>query len=337
MALVAAAVWYVAFRPHATTLVLTGIVTGDAVIVSPQVGGAITTLDVREGDAVTQGQLLARINPEELKADRQYYAHTAEGASSAVQESEAALRFEEQQTADQTRQAEANVAALEAQQTSAEATLENARTSFERTQKLVQTGSAAQSDLDQARTAFDTARAAVTSVGKQVDAARAAVALAKSNEEQVTVRRSQVAASEHDSAAAAAQRDKADVRLGYTELRAPIAGVVNVRAALPGEVVAAGQPVVTLIDPDALWVRSDVEETYIDRVRLGDHLTVRLPSGETRDGVVFYRGVDAGYATQRDVSRTKRDIKTFELRLRVDNRDRRLAIGMTAYVLLPLP
>jgi hypothetical protein len=51
---------------------------------------------------------------------------------------------------------------------------------------------------------------------------------------------------------------------------------------------------------------------------------------------VFYRGVDAGYATQRDVSRTKRDIKTFELRLRVDNADRRLAVGMTAYVVLPL-
>jgi HlyD family secretion protein len=49
---------------------------------------------------------------------------------------------------------------------------------------------------------------------------------------------------------------------------------------------------------------------------------------------VFYRGADAGFATQRDVSRTKRDIKTFEIRLRVDNRDRRLAVGMTAYVTL---
>ena len=60
-----------------------------------------------------------------------------------------------------------------------------------------------------------------------------------------------------------------------------------------------------------------------------------LKPGEVRKGVVFYRGVDAGYATQRDVSRSKRDIKTFEIRLRVDNRDRRLALGMTAYVLLP--
>ena len=108
------------------------------------------------------------------------------------------------------------------------------------------------------------------------------------------------------------------------------------RAARPGEVVNAGQPIVTLINPDDLWVRADVEETYIDRVRIGDTMTVRLPSGAERPGTVFYRGVDAGFATQRDVSRTKRDIKTFEIRLRVDNRDRALAVGMTAYVLLPL-
>ena len=93
---------------------------------------------------------------------------------------------------------------------------------------------------------------------------------------------------------------------------------------------------VTLVNPDDLWVRADVEESYVERARIGDTLTVRLPSGVERPGVVFYRGVDAAYATQRDVSRTKRDIKTFEVRLRVDNKDRALAVGMTAYVSLPV-
>ena len=66
------------------------------------------------------------------------------------------------------------------------------------------------------------------------------------------------------------------------------------------------------------------------------NITVRLPSGDETTGTVFYRGVDAGFATQRDVSRTKRDIKTFEVRLRVDNTNRRLAVGMTMYVNLPV-
>ncbi len=151
----------------------------------------------------------------------------------------------------------------------------------------------------------------------------------------MALRRSAPQASQHLEAAAEAQSAKAGVRLGYAELHAPIDGVVDVRAARPGEYVNPGQPVVTLVNPDDLWVR-DVEETYIDRVRVGDTLTVRFPSGEERKGAVFYRGVDAAYATQRDVSRTKRDIKTFEQRLRVDNRDRHMALGMTAYVLLPV-
>src|SRR4029434_1938231 len=128
---------------------------------------------------------------------------------------------------------------------------------------------------------------------KQVDAQRVAVALARSNAEQTAVRRSQVQANEHLKAAANAQRAKADVRLRYTELRAPIDGIVDVRAVRPGEVVNPGQPVVTLINPDDLWVRIDLEESYIDRVRIGDTLSVRLPSGDERRGTVVYRRFDA--------------------------------------------
>ena len=65
-------------------------------------------------------------------------------------------------------------------------------------------------------------------------------------------------------------------------------------------------------------------------------MRVRLPSGNVIEGSVIFKGVENDFATQRDVSRTKRAIKTFEVRLRVDNRDRRLAVGMTAYVLFPL-
>jgi HlyD family secretion protein len=203
-------------------------------------------------------------------------------------------------------------------------------------QGLLKAAIVSASEFDQARTDYDAQKAKTASLAKQVESARATVALAKSNADQVAMRRSQLATSRSESAAAAAQRQKADVRLKYTEICAPIDGIVNVAAARQGEVVAMGQPIVTLVNPDDLWIRADVEETYIDRVRLGDQMTVRLPSGVERPGTVFYRAVDGGFATQRDVSRTKRDIRTFEVRLRVDNADRRLAIGMTAYVLLPL-
>jgi HlyD family secretion protein len=141
---------------------------------------------------------------------------------------------------------------------------------------------------------------------------------------------------ERQQAAAGAQISKAQVRLDYTEIRAPIPGVISVLAARQGEVVNISQPIASIVNPDDLWVRADVPETYLDRIRLGDRMSVRFPGGMEREGTVFYRGVDASYATQRDVSQSKRDIKTFELRLRVDNNDRRLWPGLTAYVTLPL-
>jgi HlyD family secretion protein len=317
-------------------LVLTGIVTTNDVIVSPQIGGQIEQLRVREGDTVKKDQLVAVIAPDELKADTAYFMQNQEGLSSQVRESEAALRFQERQTVDQIRQAESTLASTEAQAAAAAADLESARLTFTRTENLSQRGVVSPQELDQARTALTASQAKLDALKRQVEAQRATVALARSNAEQTLVRRSQVRTSEHMQAAASAQRTKADVRLRYTEIHAPIDGLVDVRAVRAGEIVIPGQPIITLINPDDLWVRVDVEESYIDRVRIGDTFTVRLPSGVEREGTVFYRGADASFATQRDVSRTKRDIKTFEVRLRVDNRDRRLAVGMTAYVLLPL-
>ena len=318
------------------SLVLTGVVTTNDLVVGPQIGGRIDDLRVQEGDNVKRGQIIAVISPDELRAESAYAVHNAEGIASQIVQSQAALRYEQQQLSEQVHQAESNLAATEAQQAAATADLEAARINLERTQKLAAEGVAAAQQLDTARTSYDGAVARVDALKRQSDAHRAAIALAKTNVEQVAVKRGQVETNQHLQEAAAAQQTKADVRLAYSEVKAPIDGIVDVRAARVGEVVNSGQAVVTLINPDDLWVRADVEETYIDRVKIGDHMTVRLPSDAVMDCPVFYRGVDAGFATQRDVSRTKRDIKTFEVRLRADNKDRSLAVGMTAYVLLPL-
>ena len=333
--LAASGVGLYVLRAGPSALVLTGIVTTNDVIVSAQIGGQVSRLLVTEGDQVTRDQLIAVIEPAELRADSAYYGSGVKEAAAQVQEGEAAVRYQERQTTDQIRQAEATLAAVEAQGVEAAADLENARLLFERSGKLSSEGLVPVQEFDQARMAYEAARAHADAVRKQVDAQSAALAMARATAEQTAMKRSQLQANHQQLAAADAQQTKADVRLAYTQIHAPIAGIVDVRAVRPGEIVTPAQPILALIDPDDLWVRADVEETYIERIRLGDKLKVRLPSGVERDGTVFYRGVDAAFATQRDVSRTKRDIKTFEVRLRVDNSDRRLAVGMTAYVLLP--
>ena len=217
-----------------TALVLTGIVTTNDVIVSPQIAGQIGQLLVNEGDQVKRDQLLATITPDELRTDIDYYAHTAEGFTSQVRESEAALRFQQMQMTDQIRQAEATLASTIAQEKSAEADRENARLTFERSQKMVAQDLVTKEQFDQARTAYDSAKAKMDSLNKQVEATRSAVALARSNAEQVAMKRSQVQTNQQQQAAANAQRAKAHVRLAYTELHAPIDGIVDVRAVRAG-------------------------------------------------------------------------------------------------------
>lgn len=334
--LAAAAGAYVYLTKLPSALVLTGVVTTNDVVIGPQIGGRVDELRVTEGDLVTRGQIVAVISPDELRAESAYAEHNVEGMASQLQQSEAALRYEQQQLAEQIHQAESMLASNEAQQAAAAADLESSRLILERTRKLEVEGVAPAQQLDAARTAHDAAVARVDALKRQVEAQRATIAMARAGEQQVSVRRNQVATNQHLQEAAAAQQAKAEVRLGYTEVKAPMDGVVDVRAVRLGEVVTAGQALVTLVNPDDLWVRADVEETYIDRVKIGDTMRVRLPSDATLQCPVFYRGVDANFATQRDVSRTKRDIKTFEIRLRCDNHDRRLAVGMTAYVDLPL-
>ncbi|MCL5097682.1 MAG: efflux RND transporter periplasmic adaptor subunit [Candidatus Omnitrophica bacterium] len=335
LAILAAGIYYVASR-GARSIVLTGIVTADEVIVSSEMQGRLQQLRVREGDTVTEGELLGIIQPQEQEANVAFYSSSEKQSSSQVALAEADLRYQEAQTTNQIQQAEANLAAAQANLAQAEADSENARLTFEREASLYQQKIEPAQSYDLARTAYDSAKAHVESMRKQVQAAQVAVKLAKSNAEQNEARRAALQASLHQLAAAGAQMDKAKVQLNYTEIRSPMAGIVDTRAALEGEVVNPGQAILTLINPDQLWIRADVEESYIDRIRIGDQFNVRLPSGVERTGTVFFRGVDADFATQRDVSRTKRDIKTFEIRLRCDNRDRRLAVGMTAYVTLPL-
>ena len=82
------------------------------------------------------------------------------------------------------------------------------------------------------------------------------------------------------------------------------------------------------------WVRAAIPETESDHIGLGDTLRVRLPGGTMTSGKVFFKSAEADFATQRDVSRRKRDIKTIVLKVRLDNPKGAYVPGMTADVLV---
>jgi multidrug resistance efflux pump len=96
-----------------------------------------------------------------------------------------------------------------------------------------------------------------------------------------------------------------------------------------------GAPIVTIIDLTQTWVYAPLPETQADAVQLGDSLRVVMPSGVTIYGKVINKAAEADFATQRDVSSRKRDIKTIQLKMLIDNPGEQFVPGMTAEIYIP--
>ncbi len=328
---------YIATTPRGAEIPLIGMVTGKEVIVSPKTGGRIERLLVDEGSEVQRGQLVAELDRAELQAHVDYSAANIRSLEAKVSQVQDTWGWTNEQTEAAVQRAAATLTASKAQLEEARADLWRNELEYKRAAGLFESGVASAQDRDRADAALRASRARVNSLEEQVNAQEAEVAVARANRKQLDVQQSDLASTRAQLAQARAAKVEAETRLGYTQIVAPLGGVVSVRVARQGEVVQPGSPIVTIIDVDHLWVRAGVEETYVDSIQLGERLKVRLPSGNILEGTVFFKGVESDFATQRDVSRTKRDIKTFAIKVAVPNEGRRLFAGMTAEVLLPPP
>ena len=315
--------------------VLIGIVDANQVIVSSKVMGRIEKLSVDEGSKVKAGDLIAEIDSAELEAQKSAAEATIDAYNSQV----SSMRATEAQTLGETNSgvvnAQARLAAANAALAQAQADLARVESDSQRIMALAKVG--VESDMDRVRAEeqLKAQKAVVESARKNVDAAQADLNTAQARLHQQRAAASNVAANEAQVANARAQLAEAETRLGYTKIYAPVSGTVSVRATRQGEVVNPGTPIVTIIDFGDTWVRAEAPETEGRFVAVGDKLKVRLPAGKPMEGTVIFKAVESDFATQRDVSRRKRDIKTIGLKLKVDNPDGSLVPGMTAEVLLP--
>jgi len=378
LAAIAALIWWEQ-RPRPQTLVLTGTVDGDEVVVGSKITGRIVTLAVDDGQRVNAGDLIAVLDQDELRADQGAATHAiAQARASALQSAaqtellqgtlptkvqQASAQVEQtqaqlQQNQAQIAQAQAQLQQAQAQVVQTQATVAKAQDNFNRIRPLVEKDinppqdlvtartdldsakaneQAAQASVEAARKAVVSAQAGADATQRSIAAARANLADAQNEERQISVQQRQTDAMRAAASQAEANAAAADARFNQTRIYAPAGGIVTLRAARQGEVVNPGNPIVTLFDLSSTWVDADVEETYADLIKMGQNLTVRLPSGTEVTGPVIYKAVEADFATQRDVSRTKRDIKTVAIRVKVSNPDGRLPLGMTAWVILPVP
>ena len=331
---IAATVYYLVSTPRSSDLVLIGTVDSNQIIISPQIPGRISKLLVDEGTQVKQGDLIAILDPSELEAEARAAAAMIDSLRSQVSASQATSAATHGSTSSNVVNAQARLQSARAQLLQAEAMLQRTESDSRRMIELAKQGVASEQDRVQAESNLKAQQATVQSLKDQVSAADADLNAALANIHQAHAAASTVQSTRGQLANAEAQLKEAEVRLGYTKIYAPLSGTISVRAAREGEVLTAGQPIVTLVDLNDTWVRAASPETESDNIGLGDTLRIRLPGGTITSGKVFFKAPEADFATQRDVSRRKRDIRTIVLKVRLDNLKGAYVPGMTAEVLV---
>jgi HlyD family secretion protein len=328
-------VWYLLTTNRSTDLQLIGTVDANEVIVSSKIPGRIQQLTVEEGDPVKSGQLIAVIESQDLAAALKAAEATAASNDWKLREAEVTERQDNGETSSATQASEAQVRAAQASLLQAQANLDHQKADTTRTVALAAQGIMSAQSRDEAETSLQAAQAAVNTARGNLASAEASLKQARAHELLTEVSAHSVSETRDSAANAKALADQARVEQGYAQIVAPVDGKVDVWAARQGEVVAAGTPIVTIMDLAQTWVYAPLPETQADAVQLGDSLRVVMPSGATMQGKVIAKAAEGDFATQRDVNSMKRDIKTVQIKLLIPNPGEQFVPGMTAQVYIP--
>ena len=128
----------------------------------------------------------------------------------------------------------------------------------------------------------------------------------------------------------------AQIVLGYTTLYAPFDGVIVVRQAELGEIMAPGTPVVTLADLDHVWLRAYINETDIGKVRLGQAVIVKTDTypGKNYQGRVSFISSSAEFTPKSVETHAERVTLVYRIRVDISNPTHELVPGMPADAVL---
>ncbi|MEZ5354975.1 MAG: HlyD family efflux transporter periplasmic adaptor subunit [Bryobacteraceae bacterium] len=347
---------------------LSGNIEATQVDVSFPMPGKVVAIEVREGDAVRKGMVVARLDPEILERQKLREQSAADGAEGVLAQVRTMIDWQ-RQTVDrdrdlrqaEIRQAEARLRDLEAgarpqEVAQAEAALEQARTEhtrakadWDRAQTLYKNEDISTQQFDQFRSRFDAAseamrasseRLALVKEGprkQEIEAARAALSRAQAALKLSEVNRLEVRRKEQelvtrraDLERARAQVSVVDRQLDDATLTAPIDGVVLVKAAEPGEVLGAGLPVVTIGDLARPWLRAYISEQQLGRVKLGDSVQITTDSfpGKTYNGKVTFIASEAEFTPKQIQTAEERVKLVYRIKVEVDNPNQELKINM---------
>ena len=274
--------------------VVQGQVEGTLVNVSSKIAGRVASVMVREGQAVRRSDALVTLDSPEIQAKLDQAEAARQAATAQRDKAFNGAREEE-------------IRGARSLWERARHATELAEKTFRRVDRLNKDGVLPAQRRDEAEAQLTTSRDAEAAAKAAYDMAVTGARVEDKQTADALVSRARGAISE------------VNAFLGETRLAAPVDGEVYRRNVEPGEIVAAGSPILTLLDSTDMWATFQFREDKLAGMKIGDHLNVRVPALRDRKLAltVSYIAPVGDFATWRATSAQGGfDLKTFEVRAR---------------------
>jgi len=372
--LVAAAAAVYAFhgagRDTSNRILVSGNIELTEVNIGFKTAGRLIERTVDEGDLVKKGQLIARLDRDQLAAQRDSGAAALSSAQAQLAQAETSLEWQRATLAADIEQRRADLASSEARLAEmrngsrpqevqeakaavdgAQSELERARKDWDRAQTLFKDDDISASQYDQYRNRWESAEAAlkqareraalvlagprveqVDGAAAQVEHARGALKMAEANVLELKRREQELATRRAEIERSRANLAQVDAQLADTVAASPVDGVVLVKSADVGEVLAAGATVVTVGDIEHPWLRAYINETDLGKVKLGAKARITTDSypGKLYDGRVTFISSEAEFTPKQIQTKEERVKLVYRIKIEVDNPRHELKSNMPA-------
>lgn len=349
-------------------IVVSGNIELEQVNIAFKTAGRVIERTVDEGDKVTKGQVIARLDKDQLLQQRAreeaalleaQAAYSAAQTGLEMQTQTSAADMEARQadlTTSQSHLAELKSGARPQEIAEAAATVAASQSDYDRAKKDWDRAQTLHKDDDISTSQYDQARSRFESTAANLQQARQREALVKegSRKEDVEIasaqvlkahagvkgsqagaldikrRQQDVAAKLADISRERAQIALIDSQLNDTTAVSPISGVVLVKSVDAGEVIAPGTTVVTVGDISHPWLRAYIKETDLDRVKMGTPVRVKTDSGKVYTGKVAFMSSEAEF-TPKQIQTTEERVKlVYRIKIDVENPNGELKSNMPA-------
>jgi HlyD family secretion protein len=362
---------YRSMHTEATDRILvSGNIELNQVDIAFKTSGRLIERAVNEGDAVHKGMVIARLDREQLLRQRETAQAALATAQATVAESQSALKWQQATMAADLQLKNADLSAAqsqllqlkngarpqELQQASAavaaaQSQYDQAKKDWDRAQTLYKDDDISTAQYDTYHTRFEGTEAAlkqakeqaglveagprsemIEGASAQVERARAGLKIGEANAIETTRREQDITARRSDVERARAQLALVDSQLADTIAISPIDGMVLVKAADVGEVLAPGTSVVTVGDIDHPWLRAYIREQDLGRVKVGSqaHVTTDSFPGKAYAGRVSFISSEAEFTPKQIQTAEERVKLVYRIKIDIDNPRHELKSNMPA-------